>query len=66
MEEMVADWASAMACMTLEITPKPRSDHAQYIASWLKVLRDDTRAVFAAASQAQKVVDWMWSRQPPG
>ena len=63
MEEMIADWASAMACGTLQITPEPRTDHASYIRSWLKVLRGDTRAVFAAASQAQKIVDWMWERQ---
>jgi antirestriction protein ArdC len=63
MEEMIADWASAMACMTLEITPEPRPDHAPYIASWLKVLGSDVRAVFAAASHAQRIVDWMWTRQ---
>jgi len=36
-EELIAEWASAMACMTLELTPEPRIDHAQYIASWLKL-----------------------------
>lgn len=63
MEEMVADWAAAMACGTLQITPEPRTDHAPYIKSWLKVLRGDKRAVFAAAAQAQKIVDWMWEKQ---
>ena len=63
MEEMVADWASAMACGTLQITPEPRTDHASYISSWLKVLRGNKRAVFVAATQAQKIVDWMWERQ---
>lgn len=64
MEEMIADWASCLACMTLEIGAEPRPDHAQYIASWLKVLKDDKRAVFSAASKAQEIVDWMWARQP--
>ena len=63
-EELIAEWASAMACMTLELTPEPRIDHAQYIASWLKVLRSDSRAIFTAASHAQKITDWMWDRQP--
>ena len=63
MEEMIADWASCMGCMTLDLTPEPRRDHAQYIASWLKALRGDTRAVFTAASKAQQIVDWMWGRQ---
>ena len=63
MEEMIADWASCMGCMTLDLTPEPRRDHAQYIASWLKALRGDPRAVFTAASKAQQIVDWMWGRQ---
>lgn len=63
MEEMIADVASAMICMTLEITVEPRSDHAQYVASWLKVLKGDTRAVFLAANRAQKIVDWMYEKQ---
>jgi antirestriction protein ArdC len=62
-EELIAEWAAAMVCMTLDLTPEPRGDHAQYITSWLKVLKSDTRAVFTAASHAQKVVDWMWDRK---
>jgi len=62
-EELVAEWASAMTCMTLEVVPERRTENAQYIASWLKVLKGDTRALFTAASYAQKVVDWMWDRQ---
>ena len=64
MEEMIAEWASCLACMSLELSSEPRPDHAPYIASWLKVLKEDRRAVFTAASQAQRIVDWMWSRQP--
>jgi len=62
-EELIAEWASAMACMTLDLSPEPRTDHASYISSWLKVLRSDARAMFTAASQAQKIVDWMWERR---
>jgi antirestriction protein ArdC len=51
MEEMIADWTSAMACMTLEVTPEPRTDHAQYIASWLKVLRRDCGLDVGAANR---------------
>lgn len=64
MEEMIADWAACLACMMLEISSELRSDHAQYIASWLRVLHDDKRAVFTAASKAQEIVDWMWRQQP--
>jgi len=53
-EELVAEIGSAFLCSSLEITPEVREDHAGYLASWLKVLKSDRRAIFAAAAQAQK------------
>jgi hypothetical protein len=35
-----------------------------YIASWLKVLKDDKKAIFTAASHAQKAADYLLSLQP--
>ena len=58
-EELVAEMASAFLCADLGITPEVRDDHAQYIANWLTVLKNDKRAVFAAASHAQKAVDFL-------
>jgi len=49
MEELVAELGAAFVCAGLAITPEVRDDHASYIASWLKVLKDDKRAVFTAA-----------------
>ena len=46
------------------LAPEPRPDHAAYVASWLRVLRGDKRAIFAAAAKAQQAVDWMHARQP--
>jgi antirestriction protein ArdC len=37
---------------------------AAYIASWLKVLKDDKRAIFTAASHAQKAADYLHGLQP--
>jgi antirestriction protein ArdC len=48
----------------LGITPETRDDHAAYIASWLKVLKDDKRAIFTAASHAQKAADYLHGLQP--
>jgi antirestriction protein ArdC len=31
------------------VTPEPRDDHASYLASWLKVLKSDSWAIFTAA-----------------
>jgi antirestriction protein ArdC len=36
------------------------------VASWLKVLKDDPKAVFVAAGKAQAAADWMQARQPSG
>lgn len=40
-----------------------RDDHAAYIASWIKVLKDDKRAIFAAASHAQRAADFLHGLQ---
>lgn len=64
MEELVAEIGSAFLCAELGITPEIREDHAAYIASWLKVLEDDKRAIFTAASHAQKAADFLLSLQP--
>jgi antirestriction protein ArdC len=37
---------------------------AAYIASWLAVLKSDSRAIFTAAAKAQAAADWMHARQP--
>ena len=36
--------------------------HADYIGSWLEVLREDNRAIFRAASDATKAADWLLAR----
>ncbi len=56
-EELVAEMASAFVCATLGIEPTVR--HADYIASWLDVLRTDSRAIFRAASAASKASDFL-------
>jgi antirestriction protein ArdC len=62
MEELVAELGAAFLCSTLGLANEPREEHAAYLANWLKVLKQDKRAIFAAASQAQKAVDWMRAR----
>jgi antirestriction protein ArdC len=59
MEELIAELGSAYTMARLELELTPREDHAQYIASWLRVLRADKRAIFTAASQAQKAADYL-------
>ena len=52
MEELVAELASAFQCALLDISPSPREDHAKYLNNWLKVLKDDPKAIFKAAAAA--------------
>jgi antirestriction protein ArdC len=62
-EELVAELGSAFLCADLELTPEVREDHASYIASWIKVLKNDKRAIFSAASHAQRAADFLHGLQ---
>jgi len=64
LEEISAEILSGMILADLGIAHHPRPDHAAYVASWLRVLKDEPRAIFAAASKAQQAADWMHARQP--
>ncbi|MCB1471089.1 MAG: DUF1738 domain-containing protein [Rhizobiaceae bacterium] len=63
MEELIAELGAAFLCGDLAITPEPRIDHAQYIASWLKALKDDKKAIFTAASKASEAANWLSQQQ---
>lgn len=63
MEELVAELGSAFLSADLELTPEVREDHAAYIDSWIKVLKSDKRAVFTAASHAQRAADFLHGLQ---
>ncbi|WP_346962886.1 zincin-like metallopeptidase domain-containing protein [Sphingomonas sp. ABOLE] len=58
-EELVAEVASAFTCASLAIRPTVR--HADYVGSWLAVLREDEKAIFRAASAASKAADFLLS-----
>jgi antirestriction protein ArdC len=64
MEELVAELGAAFLCADLELTPEPRQEHASYLDSWLKVLKGDKRAIFTAASHAQRAADFLHGLQP--
>ena len=64
MEELVAELGAAFLCADLDLTLEPREDHASYIANWLEVLKNDHRAIFTAASHAQRAADFLNGLQP--
>ena len=59
MEELVAELGAAFLSADLGLTPEPREDHAAYIGHWLTVLKNDKRAIFTAASHAQRAADFL-------
>ena len=63
MEEAVAELTASFVLADLSIAHEPRPDHAAYLSSWLTVLKEDSSAIFTAASKAQAAADWMNARQ---
>jgi antirestriction protein ArdC len=61
-EELIAEISSAFCCASLGIVPTVR--HADYIGSWLEVLREDNHAIVRAASQASKAADFLLAFLP--
>ena len=64
MEELVAELGAAFLCADLGLTLEIRDDHSAYIGSWLKVFKNDKRAVFTAAGHAQRAADYLHALQP--
>ncbi len=62
-EELVAEICAAYVCASLGIVPTVR--HADYLALWLEMLREDKHAIIRAASQASKAATWLLDRLPP-
>ena len=58
-EELVAELAAAFLCAEFNIDGELR--HAGYVANWIELLKDDSKAFFTAASAAQKAADFLRS-----
>src|SRR3546814_20912762 len=57
-----AEMGGAFVCAALGITPTVR--HADYIGSWLEIIREDNRAIVRAASAASKAADYLLAFRP--
>lgn len=64
-EELCAELGAAYLCADLGISAEVREDHASYIASWLKALRDDSRNIFRAASHAERACGFLHAFSKP-
>lgn len=57
-EELIAEIGSAYLCAYLGVDDL--TDHnASYLESWIKALKNDSRAIFTAASQASKAAEYI-------
>ena len=65
-EELIAEIGAAFLCADLAITPEVRDDHACYVATWLKVLKNDSRAIVTAAAQAERAAAYLHTLVTPG
>lgn len=63
-EELVAELGSAFLAADLGLYIEPRDDHAAYLATWIKVLQGDKRAIVSAAAHAERAVTFLHGLQP--
>jgi antirestriction protein ArdC len=54
MEELVAELSSAMLGAELGLPVDHLDHHASYLASWLKVLKADSRAILTVSARAEE------------
>jgi len=62
-EELRAELASAFIGRTLDL-PCDIPNHANYIASWVRKLKEDKREIFRAAADAQRIADYLLAFHP--
>lgn len=60
-EELIAELGSAFQCARLGIEPQAREDHAEYVAHWLRGMKQDKTAIVTAASKASDAADYLLS-----
>ena len=58
-EELVAEMGAAFLCGVSGIENRTVDNSAAYIASWLRVLKNDKQMVILAAAQAQRAADFI-------
>jgi antirestriction protein ArdC len=59
-EELVAELGAAFLCARAGVDGQLQ--HAEYVGSWLRVLKADKRAIFTAAARARDAADFLCQR----
>ena|GEM_PF-67371 len=63
-EELIAEISAAFLCVDHGINTDFEGQHVSYIQTWLQLLKDDKKAIFRAASAAQKAANYLHELQP--
>ncbi len=58
-DELVAELGACFIGAIIGFKVEDREDHAAYIEHWLTALRNDKRAIFEAAREAQNAADYL-------
>jgi antirestriction protein ArdC len=61
-EELIAEMGAAFLCAECGIAQETEDNAASYVASWLRVLKNDPKAVVTAAGKAQKASDFILNK----
>lgn len=64
MEELVAETGSAILTVLLGVSKTTRPDHAKYLNSWKKVIKDNPKAIFTAFSKSTQAIELLNNLQP--
>ena len=62
-EELIAELASSFVCSEIGIEQGFQPNHAKYLKSWIKALKNDSKAIMTAASKAAIVADVLMGRR---
>ncbi|EPR12262.1 hypothetical protein M527_01660 [Sphingobium indicum IP26] len=58
-DELVAELGACFIGAIVGFKVEEREDHAAYLEHWLTALRNDKRAIFEAAREAQNAADYL-------
>ena len=58
-EELVAEFGAAMVGANLGLAVEPRPDHLEYLASWLKAIKEDKTVLQRTIAAASKAVSYL-------
>jgi len=62
-EELIAEIGAAFLGAVLGFSEDLMPDHAQYVKSWIQILKNDKSAIFTASNRASKAFDYILKRE---